>query len=99
MSTTILVAAARARFNHHESKQYLKEKYTNLLTVAHAGGMFAIDQTVISFLKSTECDIITDIYDNPVKINRTEFLELATETYNQVMSQWLEEHTKLATSR
>ena len=99
MSTTILVATARARFNHSESKQYLKEKYTNLLTVAYAGGMFKIDQTLISFLNQTDCDIITDIYDNPVKIDRLEFLSLATTTYNTVMSQWLEESTNLSKMR
>jgi hypothetical protein len=99
MSTSILVANARARFIHQESKQYLKEKYTNMLTIAYAGGMFAITTQLISFLKQTECDIITDIYDNPVKINKLEFLEIATETYNRVMKQWLEEYTKLSSNR
>ena len=99
MSTKSLVAEARARFSHHESKQYLKEKYTNMLTVAYAGGMFKIDTTLLAFITSTECDLITDIYDNPVKINRAEFIKLATETYNSVMSQWLEEHNQLSKSR
>ena len=99
MSTTILVANARARFDHQESKQYLKEKYTNMLTVAYSGGMFAITPQLISFLTQTECDIITDIYDNPVKIDKSEFLELATDTYNNVMALWLEEYTKLSGNR
>lgn len=99
MSTSILVVNARARFNHSESKQYLKEKYTNLLTIAYAGGMFKIDQSLISFLSYAECDIITDIYDNPIKINRVEFLSLVTTTYNSVMSQWLEETTNLSKMR
>ena len=99
MSVKILAVEARERFNHHESKQYLKEKYTNQLTVAHAGGMFKIDQSLISFLNQTDCDIITDIYDNPVKINRQEFLSLATTTYNTVMSKWLEEITNLSRMR
>jgi len=99
MSTSILVVNSRARFNHSESKQYLKEKYTNQLTVAYSGGMFKIDQTLISFLSQTECDIITDIYDNPVRINRVEFLNMATTTYNQVMSKWLEETDNLSKMR
>ena len=97
--TTQLVTQARARFNHSESKQYLKEKYTNMLTIAYAGGMFKIDQTLITFLTNTPSDIIVDIYDNPVKIDRTEFLELATITYNTIMGQWLEEYTALSKSR
>lgn len=99
MSTEKLVAQARARFSHSESKQYLKEKYTNILTVAYAGGMFAIDRTLIAFITSTECDIITDIYDNPVKIDRAEFIKFATSTYDTVMSQWLEEYTNLSNNR
>lgn len=99
MNASILVVNSRARFNHSESKQYLKEKYTNMLTVPYSGGMFKIDQTLISFLNQTECDIITDIYDNPIRINREEFLNLATETYNKVMSEWLEETTKLSKMR
>jgi hypothetical protein len=99
MSVSILAVEARERFNHHESKKYLKEKYTNLLTVAYSGGMFKIDQTLISFLNQTDCDIITDIYDNPVRINRLEFLNLVTKTYNTVMSKWLEESSNLSKMR
>ena len=99
MSTSTLVVNAKARFSHSESKQYLKAKYTNLLTIAYSGGMFKIDQTLISFLNQTDCDIITDIYDNPVRINRPEFLDLATTTYNTVMSKWLEESSNLSKMR
>ena len=99
MDTKKLVNDARTRFSHHESKQYLKEKYTNMLMVAYSGGMFLIDKTLISFLSNTNCDIIIDIYDNPTKINRQEFLQIATETYNSVMSRWLEEHNNLSKTR
>lgn len=99
MSTKILVAEARARFSHAESRQYLKEKYTNMLTIAHAGGMFAVTPSLISLLSSTDCDIVTDVYDNPVKVDAKEFLAIATKTYNQVMSEWLEEFTKLSANR
>lgn len=99
MTTNTLVAEARARFNHAESKQYLKEKYINMLTVAYSGGMFKVDQTLITFLSTTQADIIVDIYDNPVKVNRAELLELVTTTYNTVMSKWLEEYTTLSKSR
>ena len=70
-----------------------------MLTVAYAGGMFAIDRTLIAFVTATDCDIITDIYDNPVKINREEFIKFATSTYDNVMSRWLEEYTNLSSNR
>lgn len=99
MTTSTLVANARARFNHHESKQYLKEKYTNMLSVAYAGSMFKVDQTLITFLGSSQHDIIVDIYDNPVKVNREEFTKLVNDTYNLVMTEWLEEYTNLSKVR
>jgi hypothetical protein len=97
--STILVTEARARFNHAQSKLYLKEKYTNMMTVAHAGGMFKIDQSFISFLNNTECDVLIDMYDNPVRVNRLQLLELSTTIYNKVMNDWLEEYTALSKSR
>lgn len=99
MSTEKLVAQARARFNHAESKQYLKEKYTNMLTVPYAGGMFKIDRTLLTFLSTTTSEILIDIYDNPIKVDRVEFLKSATATYNSVMTRWLEEHTQLSKNR
>ena len=99
MSIKILAVEARERFNHNESKQYLKEKYTNLLTIAYDGCMFKIDQSLIAFLSQTECDIITDIYNNPIRINRVEFLNVAIDTYNTVMSKWLDETTTLSKMR
>lgn len=99
MSTKILVAEARARFNHVESKQYLKEKYTNLLTIAYAGGMWTVDRTLISFLDSAVSDIMIDIYGNPIRVNRQEFLELAQSKYNEVMSAWLTEYETLPGKR
>jgi len=99
MSASVLVANARHRFNQSESKKYLKEKYTNMLTVAYAGGMFAVDRTLIAFVVATDSDIITDIYGNPVKINRDEFIKFATTTYNAVMSIWLEEYNNLSNKR
>lgn len=99
MNIKTLVAASRARFNNHESKQYLKEKYTNMLSVAYNGSMFKVDQNLIAFLSTTQHDIVVDEYDNPVKVNRVEFSKLVNDTYDTIMSQWLEEYTKLSQVR
>ena len=104
MSTKILVADARARFNHHESKLYLKEKYSNLLCIPFNGGMWNISIELITFLRTpslsnNDTEILVDIYGTPIKIQREKFLEVATETYNRVMEQWLLEFTELSNNR
>lgn len=103
MSTKVLVDNIRYRFDHGESKLYLKEKYTNKLAIAHAGGMWQITPALLAFLahptNDTSHEIMIDMYGNPVKVDRAEFLALANATYNEVMSQWHEEYTTLQAKR
>jgi hypothetical protein len=103
MSTKVLVDNIKHRFNHNESKLYLKEKYTNKLTIAHSGGMFAITPQLISFLREptndTNYEILIDIYGNPVEVDRQELLTLAAQTYSEVMSEWHTEYTELQAKR
>lgn len=101
MSTKVLVENARVRFNHSESRLYLIEKYSNKLTVPHAGGMWNVTIELMSFLQSSTQDeiVLIDSYDNPIKVVRTELLEVVTEKYNNVMEDWHKEYTNLATLR
>jgi hypothetical protein len=103
MTTRILIDNIRDRFNHTESKLYLKEKYTNQLTVAFGGGMWTITPQLIAFLRqssnSSPYEILVDNYNNPHKIDREEFLALAITTYNKIMNQWYDEHTELQAKR
>jgi 4-alpha-glucanotransferase len=103
MSTKILVDNIRYRFDHNESKLYLKEKYTNKLSIAHAGGMWQITPTLLAFLahptNDTPYEYMVDMYNNPIKVDRQELLEIATTTYNNTLSQWHEEYTVLKDKR
>jgi hypothetical protein len=103
MSTKILVENVRHRFNHNESKLYLKEKYTNKLSVVHGGGLWAITPQLIAFLREptndTQFEILIDSYGHPIKINRQELLTLAVNTYTTVMNEWYTEHQALGAQR
>lgn len=103
MSTKILVAEARARFNHAESKLYLREKYTNKLNISHAGGMWFINIELINFLRESSSgeatEILVDKFNNPIEVDRKEFLELATRIYNDNMAEWLREYNELSKKR
>ena len=103
MSTKILVENIKQRFNHNESKLYLKEKYTNKLSTVHAGGMWTITPALIAFLREptndTEHEILVDSYGNPIKVNRQEFLAIAVATYNTVLTEWHLEYLELKDRR
>jgi hypothetical protein len=103
MSTKVLVDNIKHRFNHNESRLYLKEKYTNRLTIAYSGGMFTITPQLIAFLRNSTTgeshEFLVDIYNNPVKVDREEFLKIATETYNGAMEQWHTEYQELQAKR
>jgi len=103
MSTRVLVDNIKHRFNHNESKLYLKEKYTNKLTIAYGGGMFVVTPQLIAFLRQPTSDspheVLVDIYNNPIKVDRQELLAVVTSTYNETMSQWHEEYTTLQAKR
>jgi hypothetical protein len=96
-----LVQNAKVRFNHAESRLYLIEKYKTKLMVIQSGGMFNVTPELIGFLQSStdESVILVDAYANPVKVDRQKLLTEAKEKYDQVMSQWLDEYTKLATEK
>lgn len=101
MSTKILVSEAKIRFDHNESKLYLREKYSNRLRVPHGGGLWEITTSLISYLSCSEQEhvILLDVFGNPVQVVRSELLSLAHDTYNSVMSEWLAEHQRLGQFR
>lgn len=101
MTTKVLVNTARERFYHNESKVFLKEKYTNKLTVPLSGGLWHITTELISYLRGSgnQTEILEDSYGHPVEVNRQELLELATKTYSEVMAEWHSEHQKLSKLR
>ena len=101
MDTKQLLTEVKARFNHNSAKAYLKDKYESKLCVADQGGLWKITPELISAVNSftTDTVVLTDIYDNPVKVNRADLLIKLEKTYNDVMEQWHSEWTILEKAR
>jgi len=92
-----LVAQIKLATDYQINKRLLKEKILTDLHIAHNGGMFKITPELIAFLNSWEDSeiFLADIYENPIKINRLEFLTLCKEQYHLVMNQWHIQHDEL----
>jgi hypothetical protein len=101
MDTQNLIIEAKARFNHNQAKQYLKDKYQSKLTFADQGGLWISNPSLLSQLASTDAKnlVLLDEYGNPVKVDRNSLLQKANEIYVSVMKQWHEEWSILEKKR
>lgn len=100
MDTQKLISDAKARFKYHENKLYLQEKYKNRLTFANQGGMWTITTELLAFLSTAPTEvIITDDFNNPVKIKTAELHKASLELYTAVMKEWYSEYSTLQNLR
>ena len=101
MDTKELIAQAKARYNHQQSRKSLQAKYTSQLTLTYGGGLWDITPELISFLSSMtgKTIVLTDSYDKPLSVDRKELLELVKQKYTEVMSEWVKENTELSRLR
>lgn len=92
-----LVEQIRIATDYQINKRALKEKITTDLHLPYNGGLFLIDQTLLSFLATwpDEDLYIEDIYCNPIKVCKTELLSKARECYYAAMNTWHHQHEEL----
>ena len=101
MDTDQLISHARARFDHAQARQVLKEKYQAKMLFAHNGGMWSAGPELLNTLMccpGTE-SVILDLYGNPIKIVTTELFNLAQQRWQEQMNAWLVEHEELNKKR
>jgi hypothetical protein len=86
-----VIKNAKARFDHNQSKQILKEKYESKMLFALNGGMWQANPTLIATLSLFEDSdiVLEDLYNNPVKVDKDELLTKAKEHWQEQMNAWL----------
>lgn len=96
-----LVNQIRVATDYQINKKLLQEKIETDLHLTYQGGLFKVTPDLIAFLNCWNDDtlIIVDVYDNPISVNRIEFLTLCKQHYQTVMNLWQIEHEKLKTIR
>ena len=101
MDTNELISHSRARFDHHQARTVLKEKYQAKLTFAHCGGMWRAGPELLVLLATVPPGdaVILDLYETPVRVNPEELRGLAMQRWQEQMNAWLVEHTELSTKR
>jgi hypothetical protein len=102
MNTDELISHSRARFDHHQARIVLKEKYQAKMTFAYGGGMWRagpeLQSTIFTCGKIGEA-ILLDLYETPVKIDTTELMALSQQRWQEQMNAWLVEYEELNKNR
>lgn len=92
------------RLTLQNQRENLKTKLVEKLTYAKDGGLFDINQELISFIsilsEKTDSVIILDKNKTPVQIsNLTEFLEEIISRYMEVTNTYFQEYEKIRKAR
>lgn len=102
MDTDQLISHSRARFEHEAARRTLREKYQAKLTFAYRGGMWRagpeLHSTIFTCGRTGEV-VLSDLYDNPVRIDTKELMAMSQERYNEQMNAWLVEYEELNKNR
>jgi hypothetical protein len=92
-----LVEQIKQATDYQTNKRFLKEQILTDLHLAHNGGLFLLSPTVLAFVATWPNQelFLEDVYSNPIKIQRDDFLVQAQQHYHAVMNTWNIEHDKL----
>ena len=102
MDTNELVAHGRARFDHAQARQTLREKYQARMIFAHCGGMWRagpeLHSTIFTCGRMGKI-VLPDLYQNPIQVDSTELMALSQERWYEQMTAWLIEYEELNRTR
>jgi hypothetical protein len=92
-----LVEQIKQATDYQTNKRILREKIQTDLHIAYNNGLFLVSTDLLSFLATWPDEelFLEDTYNNPIKINRQEFLELCRSHYHTIMNEWHIENDQL----
>lgn len=96
-----LIQEIRLATDYQVNKRILREKIQTDLQVAYNGGLFKVTPELIAFLNSWDTDqlFLEDTYQNPIQVNRLEFLDVCRQHYQMIMNTWHIQHEEIRRAR
>ena len=91
----------RLATDYQTNKRILREKIQTDLHVPFNGGLFKVTPELIAFLSTwpSVALYLEDTYENPIFVQRSEFLDICTQHYQQAMNSWHIQHEELKRAR
>lgn len=102
MDTNELISHSRARFDHHQARIVLKEKYQAKMTFASGGGMWRAGPellTTLALYMGSDPIVLLDLYETPVQVVPEVLYEQAQSRWQEQMNAWLVEYEELNKNR
>lgn len=92
-----LVEQIKQSTDYQTNKRILREKIQADLHFAYNGGLFKASPELVSFVTAWDSEelFLEDTYQNPIKVNRQEFLALCKQHYQTAMNAWHIQHDEL----
>ncbi len=92
-----LVEQIKQSTDYQTNKRILREKVQADLHFAYNGGLFKSAPELIAFINAWDSEelYVEDTYQNPIKVNRLEFLTLCKQHYQTAMNAWHIQHDEL----
>ena len=91
----------RLATDYQINKRILREKVLTDLHVPYNNGLFKITPELMAFIATWPAATLylEDTYENPIQIQREEFLKLCQQHYQQVMNTWHIQHEEIKRAR
>ena len=91
----------RLATDYQTNKRILREKIQTDLHVPFNGGLFKVTPELIAFLSTWPSGVLylEDTYENPILIQKAEFLEICVQHYQQAMNVWHIQHEEIKRAR
>ena len=96
-----LVTQIKQATDYQVNKRILREKIQTDLHFAYNNGLFKATPELFSFVVAwgEEELFVEDTYQNPIKVNRLEFLDLCKQHYQMAMNAWHIQHEEIKRAR
>ena len=78
-----LVTEIKQATDYQANRRTLRERIQTELHMTHNNGLFKISPELIAFVSTWDSDelFLEDVYENPISVDRKEFLELAQQIF------------------
>jgi hypothetical protein len=79
------------------NKKLIRETVKTNLHFTHNGGMFLATPELLAFVATWPDQelFLADVYENPIKVDRSEFYELAKQHYQVQMNAWHQQYQEI----
>ena len=92
-----LVKEIKQATDYQANRRTLRERIQTELHMTYGNGLFKLTPELLAFVATWTSDemYLEDTYENPIKVDRAEFLERAQQHYQAVMNEWHQQYNEL----